>query len=315
MRQVIDELRDTRRLSPTLARRIASRYAEYFADVCQLDLSRLLCANATVAYSSQMLVRGTAQPRDCQIYFATSKSTRRIYFAIRDLSTAAQGTGYELGFWRQLEPFGTGEVDQLVGATIYEPVVDPAAPPVHRWLYLFAERQTLTGRTLVFLRYDLDTATWESEASPLEVPHEATDFTAWLFPTDKRRPPRLGLEITTGTGDARLVSRVSQSLNLQGTGWDGGPSPAWWLRHLGADPQWIGRRLCAHSGESRPKRGLHRDRARSNRGGAARGHLESQSAVDPQVCPAGVADLGGGATPPVRCAGGGRALCYRGWER
>ncbi len=214
---VLDQVRDGRRLTAQRARRIAAGYAEYFADVCRLDLARMVCAQAGLAYSPVMLVRGDGRPRQCEVYVAASEASRRVYWTLRDLSTVATGTGYEVAFWHRLTQFKPNEVTDLVGATVYQPGTDPAR---RRWLYVFAKTRTIDGPALVFLRYDLDTATWEGEPTPLEPPEGVKEFSAWLFPTRFWEPPKIGFEYVTVRADARQTTRMSRSLNGKGTGWE-----------------------------------------------------------------------------------------------
>ena len=232
-RDVLEQLRAARQLSPQQARRIAASYADYFADVCRLDLNpdRVVCADITgLAYTSVMLVGGTGQARSCTVYAAISPNSRRVYWTLRDRSTIAAGTGYEVGFWQPLGQFGDGEVTNLLGMTVYAPPNDPAS---RRWAYLFAEQRTLDGMSLVFLRLDVATAQWDGEPRPLEPPAGATEFSAWLVPTTADQPPRLGFEFTGVSSGQPVVSRVTRSLNARGTNWERADFTV-----LTADGQW-----------------------------------------------------------------------------
>ena len=232
-RDVLDQLRAARQLSPQQARRIAASYADYFADVCRLDLNpdRVVCADITgLAYTPVMLAGGTGQPRSCTVYAAISPNSRRVYWTLRDRSTIAAGTGYEVGFWQPLGQFGGGEVTNLLGMTVYAPPNDPAGG---RWVYLFAEQRTLDGISLVFLRLDVATAQWDGEPRPLEPPAGATEFSAWLVPTTADQPPRLGFEFTDVSSGRPVVSRVTRSLNAKGTNWERADFAV-----LTADGQW-----------------------------------------------------------------------------
>ena len=217
LRQAISDLRDARQLSPAGARRVAARYADYFADICQLDLDRLICAKAQLPYIPVMLVHGAGTARDCDVYVAISSASKRVYWTVRDLTAAAAATGYDLGFWHHLDQLGAGEVTELVGLTGYAPKNDPAAG---RWLYMFAETQSLDGRSLVFLRLDLTTGNWAAEPTPLEAPQGVSEFRAWLYPAEATQPPRVGLEFTTSIDGVPQLSRVSRALNAKGTSWE-----------------------------------------------------------------------------------------------
>jgi Tc toxin complex TcA C-terminal TcB-binding domain/FG-GAP-like repeat len=220
LQNVLEQLRAARQLSPQQARRIAAGYAGYFADICRLDLNpdRVVCADVTgLAYTPVMLAGGTGQPRSCTVYAAISPNSRRVYWTLRDRSTIAAGTGYEVGFWQPLTQFGDGEVTELLGMTQYAPPRDPAG---RRWVYLFALQRTLDGMSLVFLRLDVATAQWDGEPRPLPPPAGAAEFSAWLVPTTADQPPRLGFEFTGAAGGRPAGSRVTRSLNARGTNWE-----------------------------------------------------------------------------------------------
>jgi Tc toxin complex TcA C-terminal TcB-binding domain len=211
----LDDLRGADQLSLPAARRIAAAYGTYFSEVCRLDLDRMVCAQVNSAYTPVMLVRGSGQPRACDLYLATSTASKRVYWALREPTS---DTRYELSFWHPLDQFGTNEVVALVGLVPYRATNDPAG---RRWLYAFAIKQTIEGKSLVFLRYDLDTATWEQEPTPLDPPPGVTEFNAWLYPTPPGQPPKVGIEshFTTPQGQQQ-TTLMSRSLNAKGTGWE-----------------------------------------------------------------------------------------------
>src|SRR5262249_47349271 len=76
------------------------------------------------------------------------------------------------------------------------------------------------GLSLVFLRYDLDTATWEGEPTPLESPTGVSDFSAWVVPSPSGLPPRVGIRYTTVTTTGQQTTLVSRSLDRTGTKWE-----------------------------------------------------------------------------------------------
>ncbi|HET8660594.1 MAG TPA: neuraminidase-like domain-containing protein [Micromonosporaceae bacterium] len=217
-RAVIEELRGTRQLSPARARAVAGSYAQYFSDICRLDLARLVCGPTVfTAYSPVFLVRGDGGMRFGDPYFAVAQPSKRVYWAVSDRSGEVDGTGRELGFWHRLEQLGSGAVVELAGAALYQPTSDPAHP---RWLYLFAVKQVQSGHSLVFLRYDLDSAEWDTEATPLDPPPGATELTAWVMPGPNHQPPKLCFEYLVTKDQARQVTRATRSMGAKGTGWE-----------------------------------------------------------------------------------------------
>lgn len=210
----LQAVRDARQLTVGDARQIAADYAQYFADVCRLDLAGLVCATTTAAACPVHLVPGTGQARAVEVYAAVSTASRRVYWTMRDRTPEAAAAGLDLGFWHPLDQFTSGSVSDLVGLDTYVPAGDPAAK---RWLYLFAVTQRIGGRDLVFLRYDLDSSagTWSAEATPLDLPDGVSEFTATVLPTAAGDPPRILLDVPDGDRTDQLV----RSLDAKGENW------------------------------------------------------------------------------------------------
>jgi len=214
LRDALQSVRDARQLTVSAARRIAADYAQYFADVCRLDLAGMVCTSATAAACPVHLVPGTGQDRPVEVYVAVSSASRRVYWTMRDRSSEAVTAGLDLGFWQVMDQFTAGSVGELVGLDTYVPTGDPSAK---RWLYLFAVTHGIGRRDLVFLRYDLDSSagTWSAETTPLELPDGVSDFTATILPTAAGDPPRILLDVSDGDRTDRLV----RSLDAKGENW------------------------------------------------------------------------------------------------
>ncbi|WP_345510134.1 neuraminidase-like domain-containing protein [Phytohabitans houttuyneae] len=214
--EALTDLRSSRQLTPVQARRIAGRYAEYLSDVARLDQGQIICAQVRTAWTPLLLVSPPGRTTNCRLFVTVSESSRRVYWALEDISAAAAATGYALSFWHRLDAFATGDVTTLVGAAQYAPDHWVGGK---QWRFVFAQTRDVEGERLSFARYDLTAATWDSEATTLEAPPGATEFRAWLFATPAGTPPRVGFEYEVIQGDRREVVRRARSLNAKGTNW------------------------------------------------------------------------------------------------
>ncbi|MFJ9131258.1 neuraminidase-like domain-containing protein [Streptomyces sp. NPDC102340] len=217
-REALEDLRAARQLTPAQARRITARYGEYLADIARLDRRRVVCAPVRTAWTPVLLESAPDRAADVRLLAAVSETSRRVYWALQDTSAQAAATGYAQSFWHRLDAFAAGGVTALVGATEYAPAAWAGGK---RWLFLCALTRDLDGDRLAFARYDLTTATWDAEATSLDLPPGAgDDLTAWLIPVAPGAPPRVGFEFTAvDAGGQRETVRRSRALNAKGTNW------------------------------------------------------------------------------------------------
>lgn len=205
--RLVRELRNRRRITPSQACDAATRYADYFRDVCNLEPK----ASVLVRMTDNAAACG-AQPavenRDLVYLFARGKHTRAIYvswYGVLDESPYAQS------FWDPV-PGLESDVLDILGATVYGPALHQQA------IYLFARVQDGGDQKLQYLTYDLQQGTegtW-SDLNDLDLPDDATSFSAVVKQrshTDE--PPHLAIRVPSGAIYARRMNR-------DGDDWDDG---------------------------------------------------------------------------------------------
>ncbi len=187
-REFLGALRSIRTLTPERARQAAKEYADYFRDVCSLQLE-------------VYLRKGDDRAEEAYLFARSSFSNKAYwsYAVLFDNLIRSQT------FWDEIP--GLTNIANLIGVSIY------ARSPEERSLYLFLRTQDDDKQKLVFTKYDLNRSSWTSESTELELPENATAFTARVKRTEESEPPHLGIRIPGGASFGR-------SLNRKGLGWD-----------------------------------------------------------------------------------------------
>jgi len=213
---ILRELRDGSDVSSTTARRLAGRYADYFRDVCSLDLSRLACARVAgwAADADEGTRAGTFD-----FLFAASEASGALYWSTYELGPAAEQTGYAHGFWQALDGLPDQAVS-IVGATTYRPQPPGAqASGGQGWVYLFLLTRGIEHMGIAFTRYNLTTRQWEAPQD-LEAPSDAT-FSAWIGAGPETRPPTVLFESSRRDAAGNLRRIVTRArMDGKGTAWD-----------------------------------------------------------------------------------------------
>ncbi len=208
-RRLVSELRKDRRLSPARARRAVDNYAAYFNDITDLKPEASCQTRARIFEDGQAI--GEAYKF---FVFARGRHGRTIYWSAYN---PEDQTGFAQSFW-QVVP-GTGEVIAVVGALPFKNISG------HRHIYLFLQTLQKGQAKLVFVRYDLENARWEGEATELELPDDDHELkTALVRHTFRENlPPQLVVKMGDG---ALFVRRLGKS----GDDWE----DAEWRLLLGA---------------------------------------------------------------------------------
>lgn len=198
-RQLVSELRGNRRLSPEQAQDAAAVYADYFKDVARLRLETS-CQTRTRIAGKDGHEGGYG---DVLYLFARGGATGTFYVSTLD---PEDGSGYAQSSWRPVP--GLTDVVSLVGVAPFE------LPGEEHFLYLFARVREKGHQKLVFVRYDLERRAWDPDATELDLPAEATSFTARVMQAaSERRPPQVAVRLPHGAVFHRL-------LNGDGTDWE-----------------------------------------------------------------------------------------------
>lgn len=201
-RQFVDELRDNPRLTPESARQAAQRYADYFQDVCNLDIEAT-CQARTRFYGGICHEQGFSN--DSYIFYMFGRGTAtktQVYWATYDPDDTSE---YAQTFWAPVP--GMSNVSRIVAAVPY--VIEPKK----RYVFVFA----LTGDgKLIFSRFDLEGGGgWESTVpSELPLPTEAwASGIVVVQNCNETTPPEF--EVLWNSG-----SLYCRSLNETGDNWE-----------------------------------------------------------------------------------------------
>jgi len=198
--QLVRDLRAEQSLTPARARQLAEGYADYWQDVCRLEVK--VCAKAktriTIMRNNQEVIRYST----ILYMFAISPISGKVYWSIQGDNS---DSGFSQSYWTELPTLKKG--CNLIGALSYQ------TPEHNRFLYLFARTQEEGMDKLVYIKYDLENPNWDGEVSPLELPPGTTRFEAKLKDTDESTRPYLAIKLPNDT----LYGR---SLSLAGSEWE-----------------------------------------------------------------------------------------------
>lgn len=199
-RQLIEQLRTNRNLTPENARQFARNYADYFNDVSNLTI-KATC----IAYTQ--ITRNLS--RDLFYIFALSPTSNKVYWWVYD--TIEGEAGYSQNFWQTL-PNLENTLD-IIGAVPYR------AAGVN-FIYLFVKTQKDDTRELVFLRYNLDISEkqrWEEVPTSLKLPENATNFTGAVLKQGTGYRSSILPEVVIQLSNGAIYTRL---LNQSGDDWN-----------------------------------------------------------------------------------------------
>jgi peptidoglycan hydrolase-like protein with peptidoglycan-binding domain len=207
-RELVSNLRSNRRLNPAQAREAAETYAEYFHDVTTLSLEAS-CQTRTRVLED----KGNAAGYSYMLHmFARGGATNAVYWSCYD---PEDSSGYAQSFWEVVP--GLNQVTNLIGAVPFQ-ISDE-----ERYIYIFARAREKGTHKLVFIKYDLEQRIWDSEQSELELPAEATDFSAVVKQhAQEGNPPVLTIRVTASSIREAISAIYIRSLNADGADWEDG---------------------------------------------------------------------------------------------
>ncbi|MDA0160165.1 FG-GAP-like repeat-containing protein [Solirubrobacter ginsenosidimutans] len=226
-RTLIEQLRSGTRLSSGAARQLATDYSDYLQDVCSLRLGG--CVEAGTAHFPDREEHPEGAVHTVAFLFGVTSSSR-VYWCMRD--EHARTPDFAQSFWEPLDGF-SGPVIDLIGATVQLPASGGHPTTQHPKVFVFAKVAGEIGEALEFLRYDLETGVWESDAIPLEVPRKPISFTAALMATARTSPPMLELRPRAQDVAGVQYEVAYLALNATGNGW-AREDPEFSSRALGA---------------------------------------------------------------------------------
>ena len=184
---MIESIRTNQPLKPANAFNYASEYADYFRDVCNLEV-QASCVTSTRARKDGCKASILDQYQVRFHMFAIAERSGKVYTSsfVRLSSNDTQD------FWKPIQDLHN--VIKILGAVPYQ------LPSGGRFIFLFVKlREDLRNR-LVFIRFNLESLEWDNEWNTLELPPGANDFTAVVSQN------RYGTGGTTVTGSPEFAA-------------------------------------------------------------------------------------------------------------
>lgn len=201
-RKLVSDTRRNRRLNPEQACKAVREYTDYFRDVATLRVEAS-CQTRTRLMEEDCR-RHAEQGWRCLFYmFSRGAHTQSAYWSVYD---PENGTGYAQSFWDPIP--GMDDVIDLIGTAPYE-IEDE-----ERFIFLFGRRSKSGAQQLIFTKYDLEQRKWDDEPQELELPDEATSFTAVVKQNiNENQPPHLAIRTPNG-------AIYERKLNRDGSDWE-----------------------------------------------------------------------------------------------
>lgn len=201
-RKLVEETGRNRRLNPKQACRAVREYSDYFRDIATLRTEA--SCQARTRLMEEDCRSHAEQGWRCLFYmFSRGAHTQTAYWSVYD---PENGTGYAQSFWTPIP--GMEGVIELIGAAPYEIEAE------ERFIFLFGRRSKSGTQQLIFTKYDLELRKWDDEPQELELPDEATSFTAVVKQNiHENQPPHLAIRTPNG-------AIYERKLNRDGSDWE-----------------------------------------------------------------------------------------------
>ncbi|MCK4790247.1 MAG: peptidoglycan-binding protein [Desulfobacteraceae bacterium] len=198
-------MRTNRQLTPKSACEAAQEYADYFEDICNLEVVATCTAKTRIHKDDDCQIRSTDDVKDLFYMFAVGSKTKTLYWSVYD--QCAKGD-YPQSFWRSVPGMERKDFINIPGAVPYQ------VTSKQRFIFLFVYNVEQGEKKLVFSKYDLENGEgWINEPQELELPSETDGLKKILaaqFFHDKT-PPLLSLHVS-----GKIYTRM---MNNEGTGW------------------------------------------------------------------------------------------------
>jgi hypothetical protein len=190
-RALVDDLRSNGRMTPEQARTAAQTYAAYYRDVCSL-MVEASCLTRTRVRAGEGGHDGSAADERALFYMFARSAMQTVYWSAYDPQDTS---GYAQTFWNVVPSLN--DIVNIIGAVAYQ------TSNTQRCIYLFARTQDKATQKLVFIKYNLETQTWDAEPNTLELPkdqgQDTTTFTAVVKQRDDEGDsPHLAIQVRSG---------------------------------------------------------------------------------------------------------------------
>lgn len=203
-RQLIADLRSKSRLSASQVCAAAQAYADYFHDICTLNIDAACQTHTRVHRPTKGCVDASA-PLYRSMFYSFGVNRGHAYWCVYD---PEGGGDFTQSFWEPIP--NIRNASQIIGAVAH------GEYNVARHIYVFVKTwDAAAGPSLVLTRYNLETRQWTGEAWVLELPEQARDFVAVAKQSEaERMAPHLALQF----GD----NIYERKLKWNGVAWEDG---------------------------------------------------------------------------------------------
>jgi|GEM_PF-746717 len=180
-RSLLNSLQANRRLTPIMARTLATEYADYLYDVCNLQVQASCTVETTVE----------GQPRRHFYMFALGEKSSQIYWCF--LLPSMHLTKTEI-FWDVVPVSDVEGVVKIIAATPFR------ISENEQYVFLFLSKRQRRTTELTVIKYDLLKRRWVDDQLSLESPHQSSEFTAVVKQTNNTdRSPHVIFRLLDGT--------------------------------------------------------------------------------------------------------------------
>lgn len=183
-RKLVNDIRSNNRLTPLDACRAAVEYGHYYDDITNLE-PEASCSTSVRMHREECLTKTPVEEVDMFFMFATRKRNdkndkederkqdvtmpKRKNYGYYQTKRYDGDTIDDYSFWTPIEGLGENVV-RIVGTSVYQQDLNT------RHLLLFAVVYEEIQFKLVFIKYDLEKQSWDTEFTELGMPKEDVDY-------------------------------------------------------------------------------------------------------------------------------------------
>ncbi len=155
---LVDELRNNRRLTPEQACQAVEAYTSYFEDVCSLQIPEV-CVQASASFFSDGCSSGNERrSRDIRLFCGRGAKSAKAYWSYYD---ATDVPPYAQSFWDEVPELK--DVQVLAGAVWYD---------ILKVVLLFATVKQGSQYKLLLTKFHLDAGRWDDTPTELKIPKQ-----------------------------------------------------------------------------------------------------------------------------------------------
>lgn len=159
--KLVDDLRSNRNLTAYDACMAAKEYADYFEDVCKMEVQATCYGKTRIQKTDPCGKHATPEMRNLFYMFGRGGKTGKVYWSALD---PEDQLGYPQTFWEVVPGLEDVQVTKIVGSVPYTKTDE------QRFIFLFLLVEKGGETKLLFTKYDLRLGGLDCEPTPLELP-------------------------------------------------------------------------------------------------------------------------------------------------